>query len=56
MEYHWFMYLLPRDLVDYVVLSKLPPICICNQSGEEPLLYSLGACGPNGMPAGSNAC
>lgn len=45
-----------RDLIDYVVLSKPPPTCICNHSGEEPLLYSLGACEPNGKPAGSNVC
>lgn len=59
MEYCSFMHIIITwwgDLVPYVVLSKPPPTCICNHSGEEPLLGSLVACETNGMPARSNVC
>ena len=43
-------------IIDYVALSKPPPTCMCNHSGEDPRVYSLVACEPNAMPAVSNVC
>uniref|UniRef100_M1C294 DNA binding protein n=1 Tax=Solanum tuberosum TaxID=4113 RepID=M1C294_SOLTU len=40
----------------YVVLSNPPPSCICNQSGDVPLAYSLVACEPNVIAFVSNGC
>ena len=51
-----FFFGLNEDFIDYVVLSKPPPTCICNHSGDEPRVYSLVACEPNAMPAVSNVC
>lgn len=59
MEYCSFMHFIItrcRHLVPYDVLSKPPPTCICNHSGDEPLLGSLVACETNGMPARSYVC
>ena len=52
----FFYYQVEEDVLDYVVLSKPPPICICNHSGDEPRLKSLVGCEPNAIPVVSNVC
>jgi hypothetical protein len=37
------------DFIDHILLSKLPPTCMCNSSGGDPRVYSLVACEPNVM-------
>ncbi|KAK9073264.1 hypothetical protein SSX86_007588 [Deinandra increscens subsp. villosa] len=39
-----------------IAISKLPPIRMCNHSGDDPLLNSLVGWDPNGTPAMSYAC